>query len=48
MSEDVRKDAESKKPQSPPAESKQNPHDPTLANKKELESLKNKKEAEVV
>ena len=45
MNNDVRKDAESKKPQSPPAESKQNPHDPTTNNKKELERLKSKKEA---
>jgi hypothetical protein len=44
MSEDVRKDEEAKKPQSPPEELKQNPHDPTKANKKDLERLRNPKE----
>ena len=47
MSEDVRKDEESKRPHSPPAELKQNPHDPTTANKKDLEQLESKKEAEI-
>jgi hypothetical protein len=44
MSEDVRKDEEAKKPQSAPAELKQNPHDNTKANKKDLEHLENPKE----
>jgi hypothetical protein len=39
----VRKDEEAKKPQSPPEELKQNPHDPTKTNK-DLERLKNPKE----
>lgn len=43
MSEDVRKDEEAKKPQSPPAELKQNPHDVTESNKKDLEHLRNPK-----
>jgi hypothetical protein len=44
MSEDVRKDEEAKKPQSAPAELKQNPHDNTKSNKKDLEHLENSKE----
>lgn len=47
MDGDVRRDAESRKPQSSPAESKQNPHDPTVANKKDLERIRSKKEVEI-
>ena len=41
MGEDVRKDKEAKKPQSPPEELKQNPHDTDKANKKDMERLRN-------
>lgn len=44
MSDDVRKDEEAKKPQSAPAELKQNPHDITKSNKKDLEDLQNSKD----
>jgi len=47
MTKDVRKNEEAKRPQSPPAELKQNPHDLTVTNKKDLERLKSKKEAEL-
>lgn len=43
-SDDVRKDEGKKKPQRPPEELKQNPHDPTTANKKDLERLRYAKE----
>lgn len=43
-SDDVRKNGEAKKPQSPPEELKQNPHDPTTVNKKDLERLRDTKE----
>ena len=45
--EDVRKEKEAKRPQNPSAELKQNPHDLTVANKKDLERFNTKKEAEL-